>query len=83
MKKKRDDIADMNVEINNWKSQSKEYLKELDSYIYKVKNIKDEGLKRDVLMNMLRCDNELTLLAEKLFCEQYAKGYADGKKEKI
>ena len=51
----------------NWKSKSQKYLKELQSFLDKADNIQDEQLKKDIIFQMLKCDNELTLLAESIF----------------
>jgi len=64
----------------NWKRNSEGYLMELDTFLEQIKNITEDELRRDILMTMLRCDEELTKLAEKLFFEYYTRGYRDGKK---
>lgn len=67
---------------NNWKGKSKKYLVELQSFLDKAENIEDEELKKEIINKMLKCDNELTLLSEKLFEEFYNEGYKDGRSEK-
>ena len=69
------------IKKNNWKKESADYLGELEHFLDVVTNVKEEGLRRDILMTMLRADNELTISAEKLFEQYYAKGYEDGKKD--
>ena len=54
----------------NWKSSSQKYLKELQAFLDKAENIKDEELRKEIIFQMLKCDNELTILAEDMF-ERY------------
>ena len=56
-----------NLEDTNWKANSKKYLKELQAFLDKAENIKDEELRKEVIFQMLKCDNELTILAEDMF----------------
>lgn len=51
----------------NWKSNSQRYLKELQSFLDKAENIENEELRKDIIFQMLKCDNELTILAEEMF----------------
>lgn len=51
----------------NWKSNGKKYLKELQAFLDKVENIESEELRKEIIFQMLKCDNELTLLAEEEF----------------
>ena len=46
-----------------WKVKSKEYKKELQSFLDKADNIKNEELKNDIICQMLKCDKILTALA--------------------
>ncbi len=55
------------LENKNWKSNSQKYLKELQAFLDKAENIKDEELRKDIIFQMLKCDNELTILAEEIF----------------
>ncbi len=55
------------VENRNWKANGQKYLKELQAFLDKVENIENEELRKDIIFQMLRCDNELTLLAEEVF----------------
>ena len=50
-------------------------------YMKKIENIEDEELKIGIRNQILKCDNELTILAEKLFKEYYLEGKNDAKKE--
>ena len=72
----------MNIdEINkkNWKTSSKKYLMELEKFFDKTQSIKDEKLRKDIIIQMLKCDKELTLCAEKIFEEKYNIGIIKGK----
>ena len=71
MNKKRNN---KNMEINkDWK-KSKTYLKELQKFLDKADNIENEELKREIIIQMLKCDDELTKIAEKKFEEYYKQG---------
>ena len=47
-----------------WKLKSKEYLKELQIFLDKAENIKNEDLKNDIISQMLKCDKVLTKIAQ-------------------
>lgn len=68
--------TNINIKITNreWKNKNMEYLKELEGFLDKVENIKDEQLKKEITFQMLKCDEKLTVLAEKNFVEFYKKG---------
>ena len=66
------------IENENWKQASPKYLKELQTFLDKAENIQSEDLRKEVIFQMLKCDKELTLLAEEMFAKYYIKG-----KEKI
>ena len=57
-----------------WKEKNKEYLMHVQSFLDKVDNIENEGLKRDIITQMQKCDSILTKLAEEEFIKQYKKG---------
>jgi len=63
----------------NWKSKSKKYLLELEKFLDKAESIKDEKLRKEIIIQMLKCDKELTLWAEKIFEEKYNMGIIKGK----
>lgn len=58
----------------NWKQESKSYLLEMQNFLDKMENIKDEILRKEIIIQMLKCDEELTKLAEKKFYEYYEQG---------
>ena len=58
------------IEDINWKANGQNYLKELQAFLDKVENIENEELRKEIIFQMLKCDKELTLLAEKMF-EKY------------
>lgn len=72
MIKKRNNI---NMKIDKeWKKESKEYLKEIQKFLDKADNIENQELKNEIIIQMLKCDDELTKLAEKKFKEYYEQG---------
>ena len=62
------------VEDENWKASSPKYLKELQTFLDKADNIQNEELKKEIIFQMLKCDKELTILAEEMFNKYYLKG---------
>ena len=62
------------INSEDWKVKSKKYLKEIQAFLDKADNIENEELKKDIIIQMLKCDKELTLLAEKMFKEYYDEG---------
>lgn len=62
------------IENENWKANSQKYLKELQAFLDKAENIQDEELRKEIIFQMLKCDNELTILAEEMFNNYYMKG---------
>lgn len=60
---------DMKKIEENWKASGQKYLKELQTFLDKAENIENEELKKEIIFQMLKCDKELTLLAEKKFKE--------------
>lgn len=65
----------INMEIKeDWKKESKLYLIELQKFLDKVDNVENEELKKDIIIQMLKCDKELTKLAESKFKEYYKQG---------
>ena len=69
----------VNTKNKDWKEKNKRYLKELQMYIEKVDNIKDNSLKQKIIGQMLLCDKVLTEIAESKFEEYYKKGYKNAK----
>ena len=58
----------------DWKMKSKEYLIEIQKFLDKVDNIENETLRKEIIIQMLRCDEELTKIAEEKFQEYYEQG---------
>ena len=56
-----------NIEKRNWKASGPKYLKELQAFLDKAENIENEEIRKEIIFQMLKCDNELTLLAESIF----------------
>lgn len=63
----------MNIN-KDWKKEYKEYLKEVEKFLDKAENIEDEELKRDIIIQMLKCDEILTKIAEQEFKKYYEQG---------
>ena len=58
----------ISMEINeDWKKNNKKYLNEIQKFLDKAENIEDEELRRDIIIQMLKCDEELTKAAEAKF----------------
>ncbi len=52
------------MEINiEWKEKNKKYLNDIQAFLDKAENIENEGLKADIINQMLKCDKILTELA--------------------
>ena len=58
----------------SWKNKNKNYLCEMQKFLDKVDNIKDEDLKQEIIHQMLRCDSVLTSLSYEMFNYYYQKG---------
>ena len=58
----------------DWKRKSKSYLRELQKFLDKVDNIENEEFRKEIIIQMLKCDEELTKLAEQEFHEYYRQG---------
>lgn len=54
----------------NWKNSNQQYLKEVQKFLDIAENIKDEQLKKQIIHQMLICDEKLTIIAEKTFLEK-------------
>lgn len=53
-----------NEQFPEWKSKSKEYLRELQIFLDKADNIENEDLKNEIIYQMLKCDKILTKIAQ-------------------
>ena len=74
LRKNKDMEKIENIKKENWKAHSQKYLKELQAFLDKAENIQSEELKKEVIFQMLKCDNELTILAEEKFKQYYLHG---------
>ena len=63
------------LSFKNWKASSQKYLRELQAFLDKAENIEDEELRKEIIFQMIKCDNELTLLAEEMFKKLKNKSY--------
>lgn len=52
----------MEVKLS-WKEENKKYLNEVQKFLDKAENIKEEKLKEEIIGQMLKCDKILTELA--------------------
>lgn len=68
-----------NTNRDNWKNRNEKYLQELECFLDKAQSIKNETLKKEIIIQMLKCDKELTKTAEKIFEEKYNLGIIKGK----
>ncbi len=46
-----------------WKEENRKYLNEVQKFLDKAENIKEEKLKEEIIGQMLKCDKILTELA--------------------
>ncbi len=63
----------MSILDNNddeWKTKDNKYLKELQKMFDIVDNVKDEDLKRRIIIQYLKCDSVITELAKKLIKQE-------------
>ena len=66
---------------HEWKNKDKKYIVELQKLMDMLDNIEDEDLKYRLVIQFLKCDEILTLKAEKMFDEYYENGKKDNNKE--
>lgn len=52
----------MEVKLS-WKEENKKYLNEVQKFLDKAENIKEEKLREEIIGQMLKCDKILTELA--------------------
>lgn len=64
MKTKNNNSMEINEE---WKKNNKKYLNEIQKFLDKAENIENEELRRDIKIQMIKCDEELTKAAEAKF----------------
>ena len=50
---------------SKWKTENKDYLNELQKFLDKAANIENEELREEIIIQMLKCDKELTKAAER------------------
>lgn len=68
MKNFNNELIDTQDE-RNWKNSDKQYLKELQKFFDIAENITDKDVKKQIVNQMLKCDEQLTKIAEKIFFE--------------
>ena len=64
---------DMKIK-EDWKKENKIYLRELQKFLDKAENIENEELKNEIIIQMLKCDEQLTKMAEEQFKSYYEQG---------
>ena len=62
------------IENENWKAESPKYLKELQMFLDKAENIQNEELRKEIIFQMLKCDKELTDLANEMLSRYFEQG---------
>ena len=70
---KKTNNTDMKIK-EDWKKENKIYLKELQKFLDKAENIENEELRKDIIIQMLKCDEQLTKMAEEKFKSYYEQG---------
>ena len=65
--------TDMKIK-EDWKKENKIYLKELQKFLDKAENIENEELRKDIIIQMLKCDEQLTKMTEEKFKSYYEQG---------
>lgn len=68
MKNFNNELIDTQDE-RNWKNSDKQYLIELQKFLDIAENIPDKELKKQLIGQMLKCDEQLTKIAENIFLE--------------
>ncbi len=70
---KKTNNKDMKIK-EDWKKENKIYLRELQKFLDKAENIENEELKNEIIIQMLKCDEQLTKMAEEQFKSYYEQG---------
>lgn len=70
---KKTNNKDMKIK-EDWKKENKIYLRELQKFLDKAENIENEELKNEIIIQMLKCDEQLTKMAEQQFKSYYEQG---------
>ena len=77
-------LLDLNYspkKVAKWKLKNSKYVEELQKFFDKTSNIEDKELQYSIVIQMLKCDEILTNLSEKLFKEYFDDGYKKAKEE--
>ena len=70
---KKSNNIDMKIK-EDWKKENKKYLEELQKFLDKAENIENEELRNEIIIQMLKCDEQLTKIAEEQFKSYYEQG---------
>ena len=65
---KNDNNKNMKI-YKDWKDSNQKYLNEIQKFLDKADNIESEELKEEIIIQMLKCDEILTKIAEEKFEE--------------
>ena len=60
----------MEVNLENYKNNNKEYLKQLQILLDLVDNIQDENLRKTIVYQILKCEKELMQIKEEYLKEK-------------
>ena len=60
-------IENLNNKEHCWKTTNEQYLKNIQKFLDIVDNVSDEKLRKRIIIEMLKCDETVTKLAEEEF----------------
>ena len=60
-------IENLNNKEHCWKTTNEQYLKKIQKFLDIVDNVSDEKLRKRIIIEMLKCDETVTKLAEEEF----------------
>lgn len=63
------------VQGYEWKEKNEKYLHEIERFLDRVDNVKDERLKESIIYQMLKCDKVLTEISIEMFKDCYLEGW--------
>lgn len=67
MKEKKDLNLEEILKDHEWKNKNQKYILDLDKFFDLVDNVKQECLRRQIRTQMIRCDKNITKMAEEIF----------------
>lgn len=63
------------------KKENEEYLYELQLFLDKAEKIKDDSIRKEIIIQMLKCNDALNKICENKLMDFYNKGYEKWKSE--